>query len=60
MCPNCGENKSLRLTKKGTKGIYKDRYVWTGGVFKVRYMRVDRYSCYTCGSRWESEPYEYM
>lgn len=60
LCPDCGENKSFRVTKKGRiKGIREmSPHVWMEGFFKIRYMRRDRYYCHTCGCQWESEPYE--
>jgi len=62
-CPCCGETKSS--TQYLSEGVY-DKGIfgglicrtWSEGLFRPRYMRVDCYSCETCGAQWESEPYE--
>lgn len=61
-CPCCGETKSdMAYLNEGTinkgisGGVCKS---WASGIFRTRYMRVDCYSCGTCGAQWESEPYE--
>jgi hypothetical protein len=63
VCPCCGETKNfLEYFKEGilNKGLSEALTCrnYAEGSFKFRYMQVDCYSCYTCGARWESEPYE--
>lgn len=61
-CPNCGETrdhfKCLANGESGgiSGGIYRS---WTEGFFRIKCMRADVYKCYTCGTEWESEPYQY-
>ena len=59
-CPGCGETGSLHVAKDGITGIDSHSYTWQVGFLNTKHMKVDRYSCYTCGCKWESEPYEYM
>ena len=63
ICPCCNETTSmLQYLHKGIinrgimDGIYKS---YATGIFKTKYIRIDCYSCLTCGAEWESEPYEY-
>lgn len=60
-CPCCGETKELRFDyENGTTGIDSGmRRDWREGFFKPKHMRVDCYTCHTCGAEWESEPYEW-
>lgn len=63
VCPCCGETKSwTQYMKEGilNKGIDGGLIckAWAEGLFHTRYIRVDCYSCNTCGAEWESEPYE--
>ena len=62
ICPCCGESKYFYVDRtdgemKGLSGpaMYK---TFTTGFFKIKTMRIDCYSCFTCGAGWESEPYE--
>lgn len=62
-CPCCGETKtSSEYLREGVynKGIVGGMIckTWAEGWFRTRYMRVDCYSCETCGAQWESEAYE--
>lgn len=62
-CPCCGETKSmLYYMSKGVhnKGILDGitKTYSTGFIFS-KDMKIDCYSCCTCGAEWESEPYEY-
>lgn len=64
VCPCCGETKShWDYCRKGiyNKGLSMGGIVknWCEGIFKIRYMQVDCYSCHTCGATWESEPYQW-
>ena len=63
VCPCCGETKSVMeyfsygITNSGiSSGTHK---CWCEGFFRIKHMKVDCYSCKTCGAKWESEPYEY-
>lgn len=63
VCPCCGEAKTeLEYFKEGiyNKGVSGGLVCkhWSEGLFKIRHMRVDCYTCYTCGAQWESEAYE--
>lgn len=50
VCPNCGEVSIFH------GGLCK---TWAEGLFKMKSMKIDCYSCMECGCQWESEPYEY-
>lgn len=62
VCPCCGERKTEM--EYCEEGVYNKAVSggtckrWAKGLFRVRYIQVDRYWCYTCGAEWESEPYE--
>lgn len=63
VCPCCGETKSeMEYFKEGiyNKGVFGGLICkqWTEGLFRTRHMRIDCYSCSTCGAQWESEAYE--
>lgn len=63
ICPCCGETKSTwDYVRKGiyNKGLSMGGMCkeWCEGIFATRYMRIDCYSCKTCGATWESDPYE--
>lgn len=63
VCPCCGEKKhNYEYIEEGqsNKGISGGYIVknWCKGLFKMKYMQVDCYKCYTCGAEWESDPYE--
>lgn len=62
VCPCCGETKSALeyidedIYDKGIfSGVSKE---WSRGIFQLRNMRIDCYSCRTCGAQWESDAYE--
>lgn len=60
-CPYCGETRSFYecFAKGEFKGVSCGTYKsWADGFFKMKNMRVDCYSCCTCGCEWESDPYE--
>ena len=65
ICPICGEMEPFHIVDKNEygignpKGIMSSLYSihYTEGLFKIKHMAVDCYSCFTCGARWESEPY---
>lgn len=63
VCSCCGETKSeMEYFKEGiyNKGVFGGLICkqWTEGLFRTRHMRIDCYSCSTCGAQWESEAYE--
>lgn len=61
ICPCCGETKTaLNYIREGklNKGIIKSVRRETKGFFNLREFQIDEYMCETCGTRWESEPYE--
>lgn len=70
VCPCCGETKTCEdytdeegvmsfLLNGYPKGIsYFTCKNYCKGFFKMKYMQIDCYVCYTCGAEWESEPYE--
>lgn len=63
VCPCCGETKSeMEYFKEGiyNKGVLGGLICkqWAEGLFRTRHMRIDCYSCSTCGAQWESEAYE--
>ena len=63
VCPCCGETKSeMEYFKEGiyNKGVFGGLICkqWAEGLFRTRHMRIDCYSCSTCGAQWESEAYE--
>lgn len=50
-CPCCGEIYN---------GLPLEKSWYQGRLFrKGRYMKIDCYTCDSCGAEWESEPYEY-
>lgn len=62
VCPCCGETQSVGdyiakgfLNRGILSGLCKNHIA---GIFKLKYMQIDCYKCYTCGAEWESEPYE--
>ena len=63
VCPRCGETKDFfdymsEGLNKGLSGTATYRLETVKvGFFRTRLMRIDCYSCYTCGCEWESEPY---
>lgn len=59
ICPGCGGSEQFCVTNQGITGIQTHKRDWTQGIFNKRYLRVDRYHCWTCGCVWESEPYEW-
>lgn len=62
-CPICGETRKFYAggPEKTPIGVMKSlvpaRY--TIGVFKRKNIQIDRYTCYSCGSSWQSDPYEW-
>ena len=64
VCPCCGEEHTRAYYQ--VKNIWDRRGIdyglterhWAKGLFKQRHMKVDCYSCGTCGAEWESEAYE--
>lgn len=62
ICPYCGETKSFLeylLVGECSKGIVSTGTLhWSEGFFKIKTKYVDCYKCYTCGAKWESDPYE--
>lgn len=61
ICPSCGETRSFYeyFAEGKFKGVLSGTYKsWVEGFFKMKTMRVDCYSCCTCGCKWESDPYE--
>ena len=59
-CPECGENKDYAFSIGGSKGILSTgTRTFSKGVFKQRCFKVERFKCLTCGTEWESDPYEY-
>lgn len=60
ICPCCGEDKSWDFSlEKGETGIYHSTDTRLKGGFFSRYYTVDMYECSKCGTKWESEPYNY-
>ena len=63
LCPTCGENKSnlhyicMGNPKKGIVNGFCKTYA--KGFFHMKSYKIDCYVCNTCGTHWESEPYEY-
>jgi hypothetical protein len=58
VCPICGEARDAFKCdmKQGILGgCYRD---WHEGIFHIKSMRCDCYECLSCGTQWESEPYE--
>lgn len=52
-CPCCGENY------KGFSPLIKTWY--EGGILKKgKHMKIDCYTCESCGAEWESDPYEWV
>lgn len=50
-CPCCGE---------AYHGLAPIKTWMEGGLFRTaKYMKVDCYTCRSCGAEWESDPYEY-
>ena len=62
ICPYCGETKSFLeyiTTGEEHKGIIPTgTHHWCEGFFKIKVKYADCYTCYTCGAKWESDPYE--
>ncbi len=63
-CPCCGETRAMTIERTPlgfvTKGIQSGiQKTWAEGIFKMKHMKVDCYSCYTCGAEWESDPYQW-
>ena len=59
-CPRCGETRDFILEGNGIKGISQGTYrTYIEGFFKMKSMRVDCYTCHTCGCEWESDPYQW-
>ena len=69
-CPFCGETKKwhpIMMTAAGqpVQGLRESYFDYIGrqdksisSFFKERYVwRVLKYTCYTCGASWESEPF---
>lgn len=65
-CPFCGENRKfgISMDKDGVPkshgiqdGIYYNIYV-SVSLFKKQLMKVNKFSCTTCGAKWESDPYD--
>lgn len=46
-CPCCGNQ---RISHRASK-------TYRRGLFRRRWMKIDRYKCYSCDAEWESEPY---
>lgn len=67
VCPCCGETKSTVYyyfnqhdPKSPVKGIYETHSeTWRSKFLSTKkYLyRTDKYTCYTCGCKWESEEY---
>ena len=63
VCPCCGETKTVmeyfndEVLHKGIFGGLTCKS-WAKGLFRLKYMQTDCYSCETCGAKWESDPYE--
>lgn len=55
-CPVCGERCSTRDAPCG-KGIQHYTHTYYKSLFNMNRYRADKYHCWTCGSRWESEEY---
>lgn len=56
ICPCCGDKDKWRpFYDKGIRHI-GDRLV-TKGIFHTTVYTIDKFTCYTCGAAWESEPY---
>ena len=54
------ENKDYTFSIGGSKGILSTgTRTFSKGVFKQRCFKVERFKCLTCGTEWESDPYEY-
>lgn len=59
-CPNCGEGKTeKKYLEEGItgKGITHYVYPFSTGVLNQKRWQIDKYSCKTCGTRWESKKY---
>ena len=57
-CPCCGETRSFNYHSGKVTGI--DSPVCTircKGFFNIKFYKIDKYKCFTCGAEWESEPY---
>ena len=48
-CPCCGNPVWGSLVSRS----------WIEGFFRTRHMKVNCYTCDSCGAQWESDPYEY-
>ena len=49
VCPHCNTPHTGLMAQK----------TWAKGLFRIKHMRQDCYSCRNCGCQWESDPYEY-
>ena len=70
VCPICGENKTdfgyvIKSMNEKTnpnilnKGIlHLGYYTKYKGIFNTVILHIDQYKCLSCGTEWESEPYE--
>lgn len=62
ICPYCGEK--IDMMEYFTKGIVNKGIssgtckTWASGLFKTKFWQVDCYHCKTCGTEWETKPYE--
>ncbi len=58
ICPCCGESREFHLENGKFVGIDDGIYRSEAkGFFNIKVYYTTIYSCNTCGSQWESEPY---
>lgn len=64
VCPVCGEARShAKCVEKGLGAVgieqeYPKRVI-VGGPLNPRIRYIDKYSCWSCGASWESEPFDW-
>lgn len=61
VCPNCGEKRPFNINWEtmqpyGIAGGVIENF--STGFFNLKIWQKDIYTCYTCGTEYESEPYQ--